>query len=215
VYYNGIMEFLVRAPGKAASLAILSGTFHPPTRAHLALARAGLAFSDEVLFVLPRELPHKRYDWVGFEERLTMLKAAVAGESRFSVGFTDGGLFLEIAREARLAYGADTRLAFLCGRDAAERIVNWDYGRPGVNREMLEEFELLVTSRGGEYDAPPELRNRIHPVVLERDFDSVSATEVRRRIQLGEAWEHLVPETVVPLVREFYAGGPTSLPRTS
>jgi nicotinic acid mononucleotide adenylyltransferase len=209
------MEFFVRAAGKAARLAILSGTFHPPTRAHGALARAGLAFSDEVLFVLPRELPHKRYEWVGFERRLAMLKALAAGESRFSVGSTDGGLFLEIAREVREAYGADTRLAFLCGRDAAERIVNWDYGRPGVNRAMLEEFELLVASRGGEYVPPPELRNRIHPVVLEADFDSVSASEVRRRIQIGEAWEHMVPEKIVPLVREYYAGGPTGLPRTS
>ncbi len=30
-----------------------------------------------------------------------------------------------------------TELSFICGRDAAERILHWDYGRPGVVEEML------------------------------------------------------------------------------
>lgn len=212
MYYNGRMEFVVRAPGQPARLAILPGTFHPPTRAHLALARAGLAFADEVLFVLPGELPHKRYEWVGFKQRLEMLRAAAAGEPRFSIAATEGGLFAEIAREARAAYGDGVRLAFLCGRDAADRIVNWDYGRSGAIREMLDEFELLVAARGGEYDPPEELRRRIHPVPLPAGFDSVSATEVRRRIRSGEPWTHLVPPEIVPLAREFYGA---TLPRTS
>ena len=154
------MEFFLRAQAEAQRLGILPGAFHPPTRAHMALARAALTVVDEVLFVLPRELPHKRYERVGFEDRIRMLKAAAADEPRFSIGATEGGLFIEIARECWVAYGGNTRLAIICGRDAAERIVEWDYGASGVIGEMLKEFELLVASRGGVYVPPPELRSR-------------------------------------------------------
>src|SRR5437764_13792105 len=98
-------------------LGILPGTFNPPTRAHLALAEAALKHVDEVLFVLPREFPHKVYEGASFDERMEMLRAA-ADQPRFSIASTGGGLFIEIARECRETYG-DAALCFLCGRDAA------------------------------------------------------------------------------------------------
>src|SRR5215472_9245254 len=95
------LEF-VKGPGEhVATLGVLPGTFNPPTRAHLALGRAALAHCDEVLFVLPRALPHKDFEGVGFEARLRLLQAAVADEARFAAASSDGGLFLEIARECR------------------------------------------------------------------------------------------------------------------
>lgn len=198
------MEFFLRASGRPRRLGILPGTFHPPTCAHVALAQAGLAVADETVFVLPHELPHKRYEGAGFRDRIRMLQAAAAGEPRFSVAATTGGLFIEIARECRDAYGPETRLAILCGRDAADRIVNWNYGEAGAIARMLDEFELLVASRGGAYDPPAELRDRIHALDWEPSYEDISATEVRRRIAAGEPWEHLVPEAIVPLVRQIY-----------
>ena len=198
------MQFLVRASGRPARLGILPGTFHPPTRAHLALGRAGLEVCDEVLFVLPRELPHKRYEDVGFADRARMLVAAIEGEPRFSAGVSEGGLFAEIAGECRAAYGPGTRLAVLCGRDAAERIVGWDYGRPKAIEEMLEGFDLLVAARGGDYAAPPALARHIHTLKLAEDMSEVSATEVRRRIRAGRQWSGLVPPGGVPLVEKLY-----------
>ena len=59
-----------------------------------------------------------------------MLHAALADEPAFSIAAADGGLFVEIAAECRVAYGEDAQLTFLCGRDAADRILNWDYGDP-------------------------------------------------------------------------------------
>src|SRR5215469_10515993 len=99
------LEFL-KGPRKVARLGVLPGTFNPPTRAHLALAQAGLAHCDEVLLVLPRALPHKEYSGVGFAERLRLLEAA-ARDERFAVAGSEGGLFLEIAAECREAYGRE------------------------------------------------------------------------------------------------------------
>lgn len=200
------VEFFRRAAGTPQRLAILPGTFHPPTIAHMALARAGLTIADEVLLVLPRELPHKHYSGVGFPERLEMLLAAAGDEPRFSVAASRYGLFADIARECRQAYGPGPGLVFLCGRDAAERFVNWDYGRPGAVAEMLAEFELAVADRQGSYVPPPEFAGRIRPLRLAPGLDEVSATEVRRRIAAGEPWEHLVPPAVAPLVARYYGG---------
>ena len=70
----------------------------------------------------------------------------------------------------REAYGEAPELTFLCGRDAAERIVNWDYGQPGAFLKMLNEFDMLVASRNGDYAPPAALRHRIHALELSREL---------------------------------------------
>ncbi|HSQ05143.1 MAG TPA: hypothetical protein VLN59_13955, partial [Burkholderiales bacterium] len=154
--------------------------------AHLALAHAALRHVDEVVFVLPRVFPHKNYRGATFDDRIELLLLATADSPAFSVAASDGGLFLEIARECRNTYSAGTQLSFLCGRDAAERIVNWDYGRPGAAAEMLREFELLVAARDGAYDAPAGHATAVRAIEV-AGYDAVSATEVRDRIARGEA----------------------------
>jgi nicotinate-nucleotide adenylyltransferase len=198
------MTFFRRAPGTPGRLGILAGTFNPPTRAHLALARAALERVDEVLFVLPRVFPHKSYEGAGFEQRLRLLEAALEEEPRCSIAASDGGLFIEIARECRAAYPPGVELYFLCGRDAAERIVNWDYGRPGAIEEQLAEYQLLVAPRQGVWTPPARLRHRIHPLPLDPGYQEVSATELRRRIREGEPWEDLAPERIRGLIAAVY-----------
>lgn len=197
-----MIEFFRRAGGVPRRLGILPGTFNPPTCAHIALAHAALSDVDEVVFVLPREFPHKQFDKASFAERIEMLLQA-ATEPGFSIASTQGGLFIDIAHECREAYG-DAALSLLCGRDAAERIVNWDYGDPAAFASMLDEFDLRVASRGGEYEPPEHLAPRIHTLPIESGYDDLSATDVRERIARGERWEHLVPDAIVPLVRSIY-----------
>jgi nicotinic acid mononucleotide adenylyltransferase len=137
-------------------------------------------------------------------QRVEILTAAVSHDKSYSVAATDGGLFEEIAQECRAAYGSGVRLSFLCGRDAAERIVSWDYGRPEAVSEMLRRFDLLVAARGGEYTPPPEFVDFIAPLAIREGLDFVSSTEVRRRIARCEPWEHLVPPAIVQQIRNYY-----------
>lgn len=187
-------------------LGVLPGTFNPPTRAHLALATSALPFCDEVLFVLPRTLPHKDYSGVGFADRQRLVCKVVSVHPSFAAAIADGGLYLEIARECRAVYGASTDIVLLCGRDAAERIVGWKYERSEMLTEMFEEFTLLVARRQGEYQVPEHLASRIRCLDIEHGWDAVSATEVRERIVAGQPWEHLVPAILVDDVRRMYGG---------
>ncbi len=201
------MEFFVRAAVSPARLGVFPGTFNPPTRAHLALAHTALAEVDAVIFVLPRTVPHKDYECAAFEQRIELLRGALRGEPRFSLASTPGGLFIEIARACRGEYGQAVDVRFVCGRDAAERIMNWDYGSPTAVAEMLREFGLLVAPRAGPYQPPPEFAARVRPLAAPADLDLISATEVRRRIRAGEPWRHLVPEPIVEAVGEIYCLG--------
>ncbi len=194
---------LLKRVGKdpPSTLAILSGSFHPVTNAHMALAHAALSHAEEVMLVMPSTFPHKVYEEVTLDRRLEILQAAASLEDRFSVGVTDGGLFLEIATEARTLWPKLEQIWFPCGKDAAERILNWDYGTPNGADEMLKHFGLLVADRQGSLETPAPNVRRLE---LSADYNEISATEVRRRIKNQTPWEDLVPATALELIREIY-----------
>jgi len=203
------MEFFRRSAVRPKRLGVFPGSFNPVTVAHLALACAAMHVLDEVVFVLPREFPHKTYSGASFTQRLEVLESAVREFPQFSIASAEGGLFLEIAAECRESYGSGVSQSFLCGKDAAERVVNWDYGRPGALQEMLSQFNFLVAARHGEYMAPPEdgagCSGAFQRLDLDGNYDPVSASEVRERIAQGLRWEHLVPAAARRRVGEIYA----------
>ncbi len=180
-------------------IGIVAGAFNPVTRAHLALAAAAKPCVDEIVFAIPRVFPHKEFEGAGLEDRVRMIRQACD----YRVEITEGGLYLEIAREIRERTGA-SEIHLICGRDAAERIVEWKYDDPEMLDRMFQEVRLLVASRQGSYEAPENLRHRIHALDVPAEFDQVSSSEVRRRIAAGEPWEHLVPEAIVQLARTIY-----------
>ncbi len=188
----------------AARIGLFPGAYNPPTVAHLAIAQAALEWADEVVWVLPRAFPHKAFEGADFSARCNMLRTLAGAHTGFSAAVSDGGLYLEIAEEAHEFFGPETEIALVCGRDAAERIARWDYGRPGVFEEMLAKFPLLVAGRAGEYLPAAHHAERIVPLQMPSTFDEVSSSEVRRRIRAGEKWEHLVPGEIVPAVAGLY-----------
>ncbi len=52
-------------------------------------------------------------------------------------------------------------MSLLCGRDAAERTLNWDYADPNAVSAMLRQFDLLVAARDGRLDALPNVSHAI------------------------------------------------------
>ena len=133
-----------------------------------------------------------------------MLGAALADAPSFSLASSEGGLFADIAVECRREYGEGVHLSFLCGRDAAERVVSWDYGEPGAIAGMLRGFDMLVAARDGDYLPSPLVRESVRGLELEPEFDGVSATEIRRRLACGGPWEHMAPAKIREMVRRVY-----------
>jgi len=164
--------------------------------------RAAQDWAAEGVLVLPRSLPHKEFEGAVFARRAEWIRS-IAAANGLSAAITDGGLFVEMARECRDATGV-AEVYLVCGRDAAERIVTWDYGEASAIGEQLNQFQMLVAPRRGAYTPPASLASRIHALALADDWHEVSSTEVRQRIQSGEAWAELVPEEIAPDVLAAY-----------
>jgi nicotinate (nicotinamide) nucleotide adenylyltransferase len=203
LYWKGL-KFYRQTMERPNKVGILAGSFNPPTIAHLELALAASGRVDVIVCVVPEVFPHKEYSGATLDQRVEMLEDAGLSAPH-AIASTQRGLFIDIARECRAHYGSRVELSFICGRDAAERILHWDYGRAGVMEEMFGEFELLVAPRGGHFAPPEGFRHRIHALALRSGHEEVSSTEVRERIARGDAWEHLVPEKIREQVREIYS----------
>ena len=196
------MDLLSRpGRGNPERLALLPGSFNPLTCAHLALARAALDVVDEVALIVPRAFPHKSYQGASLEQRLEMMQAAAGHQ--FAIGISEGGLFVEMVREAREHYGG-AEIFVACGRDAAVRYITWDYGSGATIQQMLREFKLLVAPREGSYSVPPGLAHAIR-TLAPIHFDECAATRVREAIASGAAWRHMVPEQIHTLVDAIYS----------
>ncbi|GIU74227.1 MAG: hypothetical protein KatS3mg004_1314 [Bryobacteraceae bacterium] len=195
------MELLAGA-FDGSSVALLAGAWNPPTRAHVELARAALGWARRAVLVLPRAFPHKPVEGAPFEKRVEWVRALASLDPRFAAAVSDGGLFLEMAREAR-ALGAH-RIFHVCGSDAADRIIGWDYGGLPPIEKQLEEYELLVAPRPLPYRPPEHLRLRVHTLIVPALLDGISSSEVRRRIATGRPWQHLVPEPLAASISEAY-----------
>ncbi|MFN0101212.1 MAG: hypothetical protein ACKV2U_03870 [Bryobacteraceae bacterium] len=186
-------------------VAILPGSFHPPTVAHLGLAQAALARVETVIFTLPRAFPHKRYEGVSQSDRIELLSRLTANEPRFAVAVTEGGLFVEMARELRHLRPAIRHVFLVCGRDAAERIVSWPYPKSEPIERQFDQYSLLVAARQGAFTPPRRLLPYIENLITEANWDEVSSTRVRNAIEQGADWRPLVPQRIHDLVDALYS----------
>lgn len=193
-----MLRFWEGSPLTAGRAGLLPGVFNPPTPAHAAMAREGRSQHDldQVVFVLPEAFPHKDYQGATFEDRLAMLRAGAGRNEGYAVASSDKGLFIDIARQAKNACGPGVELFMICGRDAAERIVGWDYGEGPAFEQQLKEFQLLVASRRGAYSVPDAYANRIHTIDLAVSFDAVSSTRIRETVAEGSAFQACVDSRV-------------------
>jgi len=178
---------------------ILAGAFNPVTRAHAALAGSARAVVDEIVCAVPRAYPHKELHGATLDQRVEMIRAAAIADR---IEITASGLFIDIARELRQP-GDD--LYFICGADAAERVITWDYGDPNAIDRMLEEFSLLVAPRNTHFAPPEHLCGRIHSLAVPGGYEEISSSEVRTRLENGRDWRSLIPESIADLVLRIYS----------
>ena len=192
-----------------ARVALFPGTWNPPTIAHVDIARMARIQADEVVWLLPRVFPHKSFEGAGFDARRAMLETLARQHAGFSAAVSAGGLYAEMADEARDYFGPETEISLVLGRDAAERIAAWDYGAPGVFDDFVRRHRLLVAARSR--------RVRTRRASRGTDFGVADGVFVGSRIVFrstaadasGEDWRDLVPPAIAEMVRDaFPSPGP-------
>ena len=213
-------EATIPAPTR---LGVLGGAYNPITLAHLAVSEAAMTHFgiDEVLFLLPQVPPHKTIFGASLEQRLEMMRLAVADVPYAAVGLSTHGLFVDMYEGLLAVYPHRPEVFFLTGRDAAERILAWHYDdAEEALKRMFESFQFIVCSRQGPFTLPNDpllapYRDRIHSCVLPPHADAISATEVRERSLRGLPIDGLVPAPVAAYIaaHKLYDGAssPTEL----
>lgn len=188
---------------EAGRIGIYGGTFNPPHRAHLEIARQALRHLalDEVIFVVAAVPPHKQGEvYVGSEDRLAMVEAMVAEEPRMRVSRMElereGPSYTVDTLRAFHALHPHTKLFFLVGGDSLQDLPRWR--EPGA---ILAEADLIVAMRPGiSQEVPPMLREHCH--VLPGLAPPISSTDIRNRLAQGEDVRALVPPPVERVIRE-------------
>ncbi|MEM9185228.1 MAG: nicotinate-nucleotide adenylyltransferase [Planctomycetota bacterium] len=191
-------------PGPARQrLGLFGGSFDPVHNGHLTLAAACLeeARLDAVWFIPAAIQPHKPTGPVASnEDRLLMLKRAIAGHAGFGVStleFDRGGVSYTVDTLHDVRQRApDAELFLLMGADTLHDLPNW--WEPA---EVLRLATPLVVQRPGEAvangatAAPHFIRVRMPPI-------DVSSSQVRRRVAGNESIDTLVPRAVADVIAE-------------
>jgi nicotinate-nucleotide adenylyltransferase len=204
-----------------APIGLFGGTFDPIHYGHLRTAfelwqALGL---DEVRFMPTGNPPHRDQTHATAENRLAMVKAAVAGQSGFVVDDREvrrGGVSYSVDTLTQVrAEHPDRSLCLLLGMDAFLGLPNWHRWRelfdlahvivahrPGWKAPTMGPLGEVMVDRGTggirDLHEKPAGRIYVHAVTqLE-----ISSTELRQLIVAGQDPRYLVPEEVRRLIRE-------------
>ncbi|MDT7896945.1 MAG: nicotinate-nicotinamide nucleotide adenylyltransferase [Armatimonadota bacterium] len=210
------LRFWHRAPqGIAASgqrLGVFSGSFNPPTVAHVRLcehAERHLRL-DEIVWLLTVVNVDKPLFGFPLTERLAMMTAVAQERSNWSVAACSHGRFFEKAQAVADAYPTGTQIWFLVGYDTLVRIFEPRFYPDLPMAEALRRFfalaRLAVMPRGDADETAvqqflhrPEVRpfaDRIVVLPLDPSIRWISSTLVRQRLERGELVDDLVPSAV-------------------
>ncbi len=200
-------------PG-AQRIGILSASFNPPTRAHLALLEAAQeAFHlEEGVLLLALTHVEKPLTGFGLGERLQMLQAIARRRPGWSVALCNRARFFEKALALRAAIGEAPELFFIMGGDTMIRLFDPRYYPDIPMESALEQFfqnARLLTAPRPPWDRPSleaflhdpsraVYRARIAFIPLDPALAGVSSSEVRRRLAHGEPVDALVPPEIFP-----------------
>jgi nicotinic acid mononucleotide adenylyltransferase len=198
-------------------MALLPGSFDPPTAAHLMLAeRARSEGFDNVMFLLALRTAGKPSCGMMLEDRLMALRA-IAGEA-FAVGVCSHALYADQA-EAAAARFPDADLAFLVGSDKVFQLFEdrWYTDRDAALERLFACARLIVAPRSDQTERLRAVLDdphnavyaervqilRLHPAV-----GDLSSTRVRGLLRAGADPSGLVPSSISDLLAETraYAG---------
>ncbi len=189
-------------------IGIYGGTFDPVHHGHLILAREALEqlALDQVIFIPAAQSPHKLARRpTPADVRLEMLRAALAGESDFSIDERElhrppPSYTIETMEELTRAQAA--RFFYFIGSDNLERLETW---RRIDDLRALAEF-IVLDRTGSSADSPYR--------TIRRPID-ISATEIRKRVAEGRSIRYLVPLAVEEIIQrhQLYQDSDRSPPK--
>ncbi|MDR0354071.1 MAG: nicotinate-nucleotide adenylyltransferase, partial [Opitutaceae bacterium] len=193
-----------RRHGGGVKIGFLGGSFDPVHFGHLIAAQDALEQHrlDRLILVPAAQAPLKPSDAQGSaEDRLAMVRAAVAWDRRFEVSdyeLRKGGVSYTIdsARHFRARFPGD-RLFWILGGDQLPRLHLWrEIG------ELVQLMEFIFLERPGH---PMRAEPKIPGLRLHRcdgHLVEISSTELRARARKGLSLDYFMPHKAIVQIQE-------------
>jgi len=204
------------------------GTFDPVHNGHMAIAKAARDELDAVVRLMPAaDPPHRAAPGATAEERAAMLDLAVADEPGLRVDRRElqraqaqpgsRSYTIDTLRELREELGERAPIALLIGADSLVGLPTWrdwqrlsDYAhfivaeRVGSPLDGAMPEELARFIKGRWLSSPKELTERPAGGLfrLKHLLQMESASEIRRRMAAGQAWQEMVPAAVADYIAD-------------
>jgi nicotinate-nucleotide adenylyltransferase len=194
-------------------LALFGGSFDPPHRGHVAIARAAAdRFAlNFIAFAPAGRQPLKSHgSGASFKDRMRMVELASREDRHFITSdldapHADGSPNYTVDALARLGRAIpDAKLFNLVGADSFHSLAQWR-----EPERLLDLAEWIVVSRPGyELAEPPGItlsvaqRARIH--LLDSIHEDVAATDLRERLRHGDRCEDLLPAAVADYIQQHH-----------
>lgn len=189
-------------------IGLMGGSFNPIHCGHLNMARAALESGavEQVLFLPSGNPPHKRAGLEDKHHRLAMAELAIVGENGMAICTEEiersGVIYtvdtLNILREKM----PDCRFHYLIGADTLGVLHTWRRAE-----EVIRLCAFLVVMRPGEDAAQMQALHKswrargADIAFLPAQMMDISSTEIRARLERGQALEGLVPAPVEAYIR--------------
>jgi nicotinate (nicotinamide) nucleotide adenylyltransferase len=203
----------IKLTGK--KLGVFSASFNPLTNAHIKMIEEAEKNYNlaEILLVLAKANVDKGIFGASLEERLLMIKLYAQKCPQFSVAACSHGRFIEKIKAIRPLYPKGTEIYFIIGYDTLKRVFDPKY-YDNFELELMELFSMsrFIVANRGENDAKMTEKflsrkenkpyaEKIDLIELPSFYANLSSTEIRNRIQLGQAIDNLVPTEILSYLK--------------
>ncbi len=198
-------------------IGVLGGTFDPVHLGHLMMAeeaRASLDLSEVIMVPAGQPVLKPSYKVTPPEQRLQMLRLAVADSPYFRVSTVEidrqgPSYTVDTIAELRGQYGSGDEIFFILGWDSLAQLAGWwepariiemcclvAVPRPGWPHPDLKALEAGI----------PGISQRV--VLLKKPLIDISASDIRELAARGASIDHFVPRPVAEYIREnkLYTG---------
>ncbi|MBN7771556.1 nicotinate-nucleotide adenylyltransferase [Marinobacter daepoensis] len=203
---------------------IYGGTFDPIHHGHLRLAlEVSEALSVSRVHLVPSHIPpHKGVTGASSEQRLEMIRQAIAGDSVLTLDDREvrragASYTAETLRQLRAELGPERPLVMVVGTDAFSSFDLWRewqaipglahivvVRRPGADLPVGSEAARLMAARRTESVSDLQVQPSGRVLELEPPLLDISATGIRQRVAEGRSTRYLTPDTVCQYIE---AGG--------
>lgn len=194
-----------------SKIGVFGGSFDPVHLGHISLAKDALVQGglNQVIFVPVHRQPFKlELSLSSDEDRLAMLKEAVAGEPELTVSDweikNEGISYTYLTLRALKKQHPEAKLYFITGTDTFLKIHLWKNAA-----ELLSENNFLIGHRPGyremELEAQVDWLAETYPaeiIVINNKRLDISSTDIRKLAAAGDSISNLVPAGVERYIKE-------------